>query len=368
MRLIEQAIAAPQRKPSVPQNVPGKTEPRSEVVPVLAVGGARNPRVAGVDQTRRRVRENDRLLPRPQGGHTIPRLRQALVVFPAQPQIQSQITFDLPVILQKQVRGPRAAFDNGRRSLLKKDRETVGKVVQGRREPLDRGNEAECRPAPVGNNKPIVEYGSRRIERRRAKAAAEFEGMPAVGPTQIVDELQVGPAAPKRNTKVPERAEAHDDDERRRCLVGKVRNDAVQPQTARRDRVCGIKSIQVDALECYSELVKQIGAERVRVAHDQVLGSILVGPFETRHGYRKRHERRLDSFPFLAKIRDRQAVRRAEMMIDLEHDLVAIAVALQVAKEGVALIGAWQQPEQCPGFGRSKRLDSLTLAVVGDRR
>ena len=191
--------------------------------------------------------------------------------------------------------------------------------------------------------------------------------MPAVGPTQIVDELQVGPTDPKRNTEVPERTEAHDDDQRRRCLVGKVGNDTVQPQTARRDRVCRISRIPVDALECYAELVKQVWAERVRVAHDQVLGSSLVGPFETRHGLR-RNERRLDSFRFLAKIRDGQAVRRAEMMIDLEHDLVAIEVALQVAKERVALIGGGQQRKQRPGFGRSKRLDRLTLAVVGDGR
>ena len=56
------------------------------------------------------------------------------------------------------------------------------------------------------------------------------------------------------------------------------------------------------------------------------------------------------------------------MMIDLEHDLVAIEVALQVAKERVALIGGGQQRKQRPGFGRSKRLDRLTLAVVGDGR
>ena len=151
------------------------------------------------------------------------RFPQALVVFPAQPQIQSQITFDLPIILEKQVRGPRAAFDNGRRPLLKKDRETVGKVVQGRREPLDRWDEAECRAAALGNNEPVVECGSRRIERRRAKAAAEFEGMPAVGPTQIVDELQVGPAGSKGNTQVPELTEARDDDQRRRGLLGEGR-------------------------------------------------------------------------------------------------------------------------------------------------
>ena len=120
----------------------------------------------------------------------------------------------------------------------------------------------------------------------------------------------------------------------------------------------------------YSELVKQIGAERVRVAHDQVLGSNLSGPFETRHGYcfETNSKRRTDSSRVFAKIRNRQAVRRAEMMIDLEHDLVAIPVALQVAKEGVALIGGGQQREQRPGFGRSKRLDRLTLAVVGDGR
>ena len=55
-------------------------------------------------------------------------------------------------------------------------------------------------------------------------------------------------------------------------------------------------------------------------------------------------------------------------MIDLEQDLVAIEVALRAKEKRVVLGGVWQQPKQRLGLWCSKRIDSLTLAVVGDGR